>query len=457
MKALRPEAMVRAGLCIGCGACVAQSGVPGARMRMDRDGLLRPAGPPGWSEDAVPRFERTCPFSPAADDEDRIAAELFPHAGLHDAATGRFAAAYVGHAGEGAFRAEGSSGGMATWLAAQLLREGMIDGVAHVHAVEDPGRDGRFFRYRISRDEDALKRGARSRYYPVEMSEVLRIIMDTPGRYAVVGIPCFIKAVQLMRREHPLLRERIRFTLGLFCGHMKSARFVESLAWQMGTTGRDVRGVEFRRKLPDRPASWYNAALALHDGRVLDRDWWHLADGDWGAGFFMDPACNFCDDVMAETADVSFGDAWVEPYASDWRGNNVVLVRSPEVARIVSRAIEDGRVKLDRVDASFVAQTQAAGLRQRREGLAYRLARRRGLRPRKRVVPDRRVPSAQRRLVYRMRCAISAGSHRAFRIARRLGIPALYIGWARVAAATYHALAYHRGRLGAWIRRLGLR
>src|SRR5690606_33374723 len=126
----------------------------------------------------------------------------------------------------------------------------------------------------------------------------------------------------------------------------------------------------------DRPASWYNAALALHDGRVLDRDWWHLADGDWGAGFFMDPACNFCDDVMAETADVSFGDAWVEPYASDWRGNNVVLVRSPEVARIVSRAIEDGRVKLDRVDASFVAQTQAAGLRQRREGLAYRLARR---------------------------------------------------------------------------------
>ncbi|MEQ4576577.1 MAG: coenzyme F420 hydrogenase/dehydrogenase beta subunit N-terminal domain-containing protein, partial [Gammaproteobacteria bacterium] len=250
---------------------------------MDRDGLLRPAGPPGWSENAVPRFERTCPFSPAADDEDRIAAELFPHAGLHDAATGRFAAAYVGHAGEGAFRAEGSSGGMATWLAAQLLREGMIDGVAHVHAVEDPGRDGRFFRYRISRDEDALKRGARSRYYPVEMSEVLRIIMDTPGRYAVVGIPCFIKAVQLMRREHPLLRERIRFTLGLFCGHMKSARFVESLAWQMGTTGRDVRGVEFRRKLPDRPANWYNAALALHDGRVLDRDWWHLADGDWGA------------------------------------------------------------------------------------------------------------------------------------------------------------------------------
>jgi coenzyme F420-reducing hydrogenase beta subunit len=36
--------------------------------------------------------------------------------------------------------------------------------------------------------------------------------------------------VQLLRREDPVMRERIVFTLGLFCGHMKSARLVESFA-----------------------------------------------------------------------------------------------------------------------------------------------------------------------------------------------------------------------------------
>ena len=58
----------------------------------------------------------------------------------------------------------------------------------------------RLFRYRISRTPDELADGAKSRYYPVEMSEVLETIRRVPGRYAVVGVPCFIKAVHLLRR-----------------------------------------------------------------------------------------------------------------------------------------------------------------------------------------------------------------------------------------------------------------
>src|SRR5690606_25180136 len=123
--------------------------------------------------------------------------------------------------------------------------------------------------------------------------------------------------------------------------------------------------------------NWYNAALTTRTGEFASQDWWHLADGDWGAGFFMDDACNWCDDVMAETADVSFGDAWVEPYSSDWQGTNVVVVRSRDIADMIAGAIDDGRLQLTPVDTALVAQTQAAGLRQRREGLAWRLARRR--------------------------------------------------------------------------------
>ena len=455
---LRPPDMVRAGLCIGCGSCVAQSGGRGAHMRFDVHGLLRPDGPRGWDHAGASHFAHTCPFSPSAANEDAIAAECFPHAHRHDDATGRFVAAYVGHVAEDDFRRDGSSGGLTTWVARELLRRGDVDAVAHVHPVEDPGHDGRFFRYRLSRTGDELRSGARSRYYPVEMSGILREILSTPGRYAVIGIPCFIKAVQLLRREQPVVRERIRHTLGLFCGHMKSARFVESLAWQMGVGLQDVERVEFRRKLVGRPANWYNAALTLRDGRVVDRDWWHLVDGDWGAGFFMDAACNFCDDVMAETADVSFGDAWVEPYSSDWRGTNVVVVRSSRIASILSQGLAENRLQLTEVDADFVARTQAAGLRQRREGLAYRLAHHRGpITPLKRVRPDADTPTSQRRLVYRMRKTISAWTHRVFRFARSFRVRALYIAWARGALTAYHAVAYRRGRWGALVSRLGLR
>jgi hypothetical protein len=176
-----------------------------------------------------------------------------------------------------------------------------------------------------------------------------------------------------------------------------------------------------------------------------------MADGDWGAGFFQAPACDFCDDVVAETADVSFGDAWLEPYASDGRGTNVVVVRSAAIGDLLDQGVRAGRITLQPVDADTVHATQAAGFRQRREGLALRLATRSAgkLRPRKRVRPDLlRARSRRRRWIYGMRRRIAVYSHRVFWLARAVRIRGLYLAWARVTLAAYRALTYSRGRLG---------
>jgi len=455
-KLLSPKDIVRSGLCIGCGSCVAQAETGDAQMQFDAYGQLKPNGNAAWYRRPSEPFTRTCPFSPAAKNEDDLAAQLFQKPMQRDKHLGSFQTAYVGHVAEEDFRLRGSSGGMVTWVATELLRKGLIDGVAHVVATEDPQGEGRFFKYRIARTEAEVRAGARSRYYPIEMSEILQTIKAVPGRYAVVGIPCFIKAVHLLRREDPVLRERIQFTLGLFCGHMKSARFVESFAWQLQVPLNEVKAVEFRYKDENRPANWYNAALTLKDGRVVNKDWWHLADGDWGAGHFMNSACNFCDDVVAETADIAFGDAWVEPYSSDGKGTNVVIVRSPLIQNLVARAISEGRLQLKEVDAAFVTQTQAAGFRQRREGLAYRLTwHRNGVRPIKRVAPDAKTPTRQRKIIYRMRYYISAWGQQVFRFARRLQKPHVYLRWARTAAAAYHGFAYHQGKFGEIKKRFG--
>jgi coenzyme F420-reducing hydrogenase beta subunit len=425
-------------------------------MVFDAYGQLRPEGHPVWLRHGPEAFDRTCPFSPTAANEDVLAEELYPKATPYPT-VGRFISAYVGYADAGGFRERGSSGGMVSWMLAELMRKGLVDGVAHEVPVEDPRSEGRFFRYRISRTEGEIFEGAKSRYYPVEASEVLRTIREAPGRYAVVGVPCFVKAIQLLRREDPVLRERIAFTLGLFCGHMKSARFVESFAIQMGVPVAEVQAVEFRVKDVTRPASTYTAELTLANGDVHRRDWWNLVDGDWGSGFFQYEACNFCDDVIAETADISFGDAWVEPYSSDGRGTNVIVIRSPEVDALVQAAIEEERLCLQPVDEEFVVATQAAGFRQRREGLAYRLTwPKRGIKPVKRV-PPQRPDSRRRRLIYRTRAFISRWSHRTFWLARRIGRPRPFLRWGRAAVAFYHGFAYSRGKIGALFDRLGLR
>ena len=182
---------------------------------------------------------------------------------------------------------------MVTWVAAALLEAGLVDAVAHVAPQAADPR----FAYCLSRSLSELRAGARSRYYPVELSGVLAEIRAVPGRYAVVGVPCFVKAIHLLRAAEPLLARRIPFTLGLFCGHMKSARMIESFAWQMGAELDDAARIDYRTKAEGRPANWYVAELGLADGRTLSRHWWDMADGDWGAGFFQSPACDACDDV----------------------------------------------------------------------------------------------------------------------------------------------------------------
>ena len=443
-KPLSPRDIARSDLCIGCGACTLVA--PDSAMAWDRDGFRKPAGP--FAARASKAVAARCPMSPAATNEDVIAADLFPtpaHPRL-----GRAQAAYVGHVAEGEWRSHGSSGGLTSWVAAELLRTGKVDAVAHV-APQDPATTGCFFAYTLSRSPEQLSRGAKSRYYPVDLSAVLMEIAATPGRYAIIGVPCFIKAVNLARRADPVLAERITHTLGLFCGHQKSAHLVDSFALQLHADLGRVRAVDYRLKDPGRPANWYRAHLTLVDGSTRSEDWMHLADGDWGAGFWQNPACNWCDDVAAETADIAFGDAWVEPYSSDGRGTNVAVVRSPELLRLIEEARAGGRLALEPVSNDYVADTQAAGFRHRREGLAYRLTwTKRGLKPVKRVQPSASLPW-RRKAIYRLRAAITWGSHRLFALARTTGRPDLYTAWARPTLKFYQALAWGAGPLGQWL------
>ena len=113
-------------------------------MQWDRHRFLKPDGPKAWLETPSDTFSRQCPFSPAAADEDTISFERFPAAPKLDERIGRLEAAYVGHAVEDPFRPAGSSGGLTSWVAAELLRTGTVDAVAPV-APTAPTPTGRHF------------------------------------------------------------------------------------------------------------------------------------------------------------------------------------------------------------------------------------------------------------------------------------------------------------------------
>src|SRR5690606_27884286 len=109
--------------------------------------------------------------------------------------------------------------------------------------------DKRLFHYQLSISEEDILSSSKSRYYPVELSGMLDIIKDRPGKYLIVGIPCFIKSIRLLTKYDDILKDRIKFCLGLVCGHLKSASFAEMFGWQCGVKPSHLTSINFRTKL----------------------------------------------------------------------------------------------------------------------------------------------------------------------------------------------------------------
>lgn len=452
--------IIQAGACIGCGACaIASNGA--YHIQFTKYGMYQAVRDQAYAlshEDEKTLAGTVCPFSDVATNESELGASLFGAAKNEHSAVGFWHSAYVGAVAEGTFRNQGSSGGMVSWLLAELLRRGLIDGVVHVAAQTPTADEPSLFKYRLSRTPDEIRAGAKSRYYPVEFSAALAQVRTQPGRYAFVGIPCFVKALRLLQRTDPVLRERIKVTLGLFCGHLKSTVLVKSFAQQCGLNPQQITEVNYRVKQANRRADVYTVELATGKKRA-QRDWKEMVDGDWGMGFFQYSACNYCDDVMAETADVSFGDAWVKPYSADGRGTNVVVVRTPWIDELFQMALAEKRIEIDPIDGDFLARTQAAGLRQRREGLAYRLHLHQGnFIPRKRVSPDSHAGGWKRRRIYALRLTISRWSHVVYFFANKLRAPWIYRCWALAMSSAYRMIYWcDRGRVPQRIKQKLLR
>jgi coenzyme F420 hydrogenase subunit beta len=415
--------VVDGGYCIGCGACAAFS----SKITMKMDTRGRFVAERTSTEELTNENDlsiKVCPFADGNPNEDELSSLKFGNNNQKNSQIGQFLGTYAGHVVEGDYREFGSSGGIATWLSVELLRLGLVDAVVHVGYSNSSLASEPLFGYAISRSANEIRDRAKTRYYPVEMSGVLPEILSHPGRYAIVGVPCFIKAVRLASLQSETLRERILFTIGIVCGHLKSSAFSEMLAWQCGVQPSTLRTIDFRAKLKALPAS--NYGVKVTGGKPLTevpvtRPVPSLYGTNWGWGFFKYKACDFCDDVVAETADISLGDAWLPEYASDSAGTSIVIVRSKRLYSIIHDAMEDGRLCLASLSPERVATSQDAGLRHRRRGLAYRLwledqAGR--WRPAKRVSADSKHLTKGEKEIVEQRTRMAVASHDAFAIAK---------------------------------------
>lgn len=343
--------------------------------------------------------ETNCNYSSV--NEYDVSKELFGNASRYDKRIGFYRNLYAGHVTEGNYRENASSGGFGTWIFTELLERGYIDSVIHVKKADN---NPKMFEYSISKSIDQIIAGAKTKYYPVELSEVLKIVKENPGKYAFIGVPSFVMEMRLLCKQDSVINERIKFVIGLVCGHQKSTKFADFLAWQCDIKPGNLLNINFRKKLDYGPSSSYAIEVeGLIDGekQVITKEMSQIYNADWGKGLFKIKASDFSDDIMNETADVTLGDAWLPEYTKDSMGNNIIVVRNKTIDHIIKEAIKEKRIAIDKVDPDTIYRSQLAHYRHSYDELGYRLYKKNFEKkwvPKKRVNPSKDYPFVRRKI-----------------------------------------------------------
>ena len=296
------------------------------------------------------------------------------------------------------------------------------------------GSDGALVSSRVSSRLDRDDGTRKSRYHPTSLDEAMGHVRRTSGRYVLVGVPCMIRAARNLCRQDPVIRDRLHFFVGLVCGHMKTAGFAESLAWQLGVEPSALAAIDFRVKNLDRPSNDYDVLARSSDGSEVRAPTRSLIGTNWGHAAFQPEACNFCDDIFAETADIVFGDAWIPRFEADSRGTNVYVSRNRVIDEILDAGARRGDIHLEALEPRAVEASQGGNYRHRREGLAVRLADdiERGLSvPRKRVEPSTTHLDERRTAVIRHRREMARQSRLVFARAKELSDLGVYTSFMR--------------------------
>ena len=355
--------------CIGCGTCVAIAPETFEAYLDFKTGQIKAKYKTQSNHQDWANADQVCPFSSASLNEDEIA-DIYKYDGIkYNERVGHYQSIYVSRVSDSSIYKKASSGGIIRWLLQKLLNEGNVSSVICVI----PGEGRSLFKYAILNSVDDIINSATSSYYPVEWSEILSIIEKTDKPIAITGLPCFIKGLKNYIRAKEL-NPSLFITVGLICGHLKSTFYAFMLAEQLNIRPSDLRSINFRKKMPNTLAN--NKGVAVRSTLDTSKEEVvttvkQLFGTDYGFGLFKYKACDFCDDVFAETADVVVGDAWIPKYLN--QGNSLLVTRSNLVDALIKKYTQKGELITDRITIDEAIASQDAGLRHRKDTISYRL------------------------------------------------------------------------------------
>ena len=260
---------------------------------------------------------------------------------------GHYLAVFLCHASDYKLRFNASSGGCATALLAYMLDKGLIDEAIIVVPDE---KELMYAKAVATSDTNTIRKSIGSKYTQVYMIDAIkRILMFRNKRFALVGLPCHIRALRNIERTLKLRNITIR--LGLYCGNLPSAWASEFLTYLYRFPKDRVKRISYRG------LGWPGyLTIELVNGDKLcvpEPLYWRTGFGR----YFYNTCCVLCSDHTNELADISFADpAGVEEVANDRLGHTLIVVRSRAGLKLLKAAERDGYITLKKIPDKYAIQ-----------------------------------------------------------------------------------------------------
>ena len=352
-------------ICVGCGACVGACPSHHLAIEYNENNLLRVKELDNNCSDRCNMCLSVCPFSNESRNEDTLSHNLYadvPSISRREEC-GYYLNSYVGYHPCLERRMDSASGGLTTYVLEHLLESHQVDAAMVVGHREG---DKPYYTFTLCRNVEEVRQCTRSAYYAVHAGDALReLVADKQLKSVViVALPCLCKAIRNACMENAILRRKVKYIIGLVCGQQKTHNFATFLGKKSGVD--NLQGIDFRTKKVGRPNSDFGVKLKeVEKGKEIT---FSSFAKDWSFKLFTVQACNYCDDVFAETADMVVMDAWLPEYGHSDKGENLIITRNQELDDIVSNIPE-----IKTIDVSRVIQSQASVVQNKRSAIVIAL------------------------------------------------------------------------------------
>lgn len=326
--------VIKPGICVGCGACVALDSSGKSKMEFKEIGPV-----PNFSKDSI-LPELAWDVCPGKGINYPVLYEKHYGSTPTNWITGRVQQVRIGYASNDKIRKVGASGGVITQTLIHLLESGRIDGAIVVkQGVPKPELASAV----IARTRQEIIDCAQSIYVPVSCLDILPHLVEGEI-YAITLVPEQSAALRFLQADGNEPSLQVKYILGPYTG---TAIYPEAINCFLRSCG--VKRDDGITSLKWREGDWPGyLEIITNSGKVVRSKKVYY---NYLIPFFVTQTSLQSMDFVNEFADLAVGDAWSPVYEKESVGHSVVATRSCEMEEVILEMVSDGMLAMEEIDA----------------------------------------------------------------------------------------------------------